>query len=76
MAAFLTPKAIGVHNEAKQFIRTIDGIQEHFDKPGRVLVAVERHDKDAEQWREAEPKDRFVWMKAKKVRLAKSRRLP
>ena len=64
-----------LHSIAKQFMSTVSDLEEFLSKGGRALIAVERHDKDSDEG--TEPKDRFMWIKARTVSacLADRRRL-
>ena len=56
------------HRNTKALIPTAVGDHEDFlSKEGRVIVAVERHDHDAERWTSQGPEHRYLWVKARTV---------
>ena len=66
---FLSEGAIELHDIAAELSPSVPGIEEHLLKNPHVLVAVQRHDRDAERWVNAESKDKFLWIKARQVRV-------
>lgn len=47
---------------AKHLAPSAFNVQDHLSKPNRLVIAVERHDKDTDEWRTFELKDRFVFI--------------
>lgn len=56
------------HRDTRALIPTAVGDHKDFlSKEGRVIVAVERHDHDAERWTSQGPEHRYLWVKARTV---------
>lgn len=55
-----------LHKTAQQLISTVPDFEGHLSKPEAALIAVERHDRDSEEW-SSEPRNAFLWIKGNTV---------
>ena len=69
---FLSAAANELHADAKHLHTNVDDIGDHLQKASHILIAVERHDKDSEQWRNEAAKDRYLWVKGRSVSVLQS----
>lgn len=63
----LSNAAEALHHQARSLIPLVPEVADIFGRPNRVLVAILRHDRDDEHWGNGDPKDRFLWIKARQV---------
>ena len=73
MEKVATPTAMELHQQAKLLAPEAPGlnIASHLSKPNRRVIAVERHDVNANELA-SDPTARFVWIKGRDVSLRTS----